>query len=82
MIRCVRSEHKCHFGVRELTRDGEQGGIILSIRIEEHNRRISRETGRGKGVYLKNAQCRLQNRSQSFARIAPEGYTSVNLGVA
>ena len=82
VIRRVRGEHECHLGVGEFTRDGKQGGVILSVRIEDHDRGISREAGRGEGVYLKNAQCNLQNRWRSFARIGPAGYTCLNLGVA
>ena len=82
MIRCIRCEYECHFGVGKFARHGEQGGFILPVRIEDHDCRISREAGGRKGVYLKDAQSNLRKRWRSFARIGPAGYTCVNLGVA
>jgi hypothetical protein len=82
VIHSVRGEHEGHFGVRELARDAKQGGLVESVRVEDNHRRIARETGRGKGVYLKNAQPGLRSLTLSFARIRPAGYTSMNLGVA
>ncbi len=37
----VRGEHERHLGMRELARHGQQGGIVLSIRIEDHGRGIA-----------------------------------------
>jgi hypothetical protein len=54
----------------------------LAVRIEDDDRGISGEAGRGEGVYLKNAQCSLRILWRSFARLGVAGYTSVHLGVA
>jgi hypothetical protein len=82
VIRSVGGEHEGHFGVRELTCDGEQRGLILSVRVEDNDRGIARETGCGEGVYLKNAQGSLPGRSLEFCT-HPSGRLHFNdLGVA
>ena len=40
------ARHEGDLGMRELARDGRQGGIALSVRIEHDGRRIAGEAGR------------------------------------
>ena len=62
--------------MRKFTRYCRQGGVALSVRIENDNCGIAGEARRGESVYLKNAQGRrLQIIKQSFARIGPAGYS-------
>ena len=59
VVRTGGGEHEGDFGVRELACDRAQGGLILPVGVERNDGRIAREAGRGKGIYLKNAQSRL-----------------------
>ena len=62
--------------MRELARDGREGGVALTVRIEYHDGGVTREAGRGERVYLKNAQVGgSQSMARSFARIGPAGYS-------
>jgi hypothetical protein len=61
--------------MRKLASDRRQSGVVLSIRIENHDRRITRETCRGESVYLKNSQGSLRILRASFARIGPASYS-------
>src|SRR5665213_778455 len=56
MVRGICREHECHLGMRELTRDGEQRGITLPVRVEHDGRRIAGKARGCKCVNLKDPQ--------------------------
>ena len=48
-----RGRYECHFGLCELACDRFQGGIVLAVGIEDHGRRVARETGARESIDLK-----------------------------
>ena len=66
MVRAIGGEHERHLGVRELACHGEQGGVALTVGVEDDGRRIAGEACGGKGVYLENTQGCLRSLSVEF----------------
>src|SRR5271169_6896698 len=56
MVRAIRGKHERHLGMRKLACDALQRGIVLSIGIENHGRRIAGKARGGECIDLKNAQ--------------------------
>ena len=64
MVRAIRREHERDLRVRELARHGEQGGVALTVGVEDDGGRIAGEACGRKGVDLKNAQGCLRSLSR------------------
>jgi hypothetical protein len=62
-------------GMRELARDGLQGGVVSTLGIEYYRGGVSREACSSKGVNLKYSQACLRTPTGSFARPAAPSYT-------
>src|SRR5882757_1201394 len=58
--------YECHFGLRKLARDGDQGGIVAAIGIEDHGGRVAAEASASERVYLEYAQANLRGLDQQF----------------
>ncbi len=82
VIRCAGGEHEGHLGMRELARDGHQGGVAVPVRVEDDGRGVSGEACACECVYLKNAQASLRGRSGEFCTHPYGRLHFANLGVA
>ncbi len=56
VVRGAGGEHECHLGMRELACHRQQGGIVVSVGVEDHGRRIAGKARGRECVDLKNAQ--------------------------
>src|ERR1700732_773034 len=55
-----RRRYECHFGLRKLTCDGDQSGIVAAIGIEDDGGRVAGEAGASERVYVEYAQATLR----------------------
>ena len=78
MVRAVRREHERDLRVGKLARHGEQGGVVLSVRVEDDSGWVTGESCGRKGIDLENTQGCLRSLSDEFCTHYAPRATTVN----